>query len=107
MRNHDCTCVEGFSMKHKALSLPWIILVIFPPFSTFIELSVSGLFYENGHFSENSFFKWIYEWGIFPAWVVVGASLFMLIGWKKIRLASLYLILVLAIGSGLIVHVLL
>lgn len=93
--------------------LPLVLLALFTPWSSQIDLAVSHWFYQEGHFNHAWYFVWIYRYAIFPAWIAVGLA-FLSWGasyvsplWKPLRMSSLYLILVLGVGSGLIVHAIL
>ncbi len=95
----------------KAIWVPLFILIALIPFSTRIDLDTSRLFYEGGAFQSNQLLDAIYLYGLFPAWIVVGAAVisfilsFLYPFFKKFRRLSLYLILTLVLGSGIIVHV--
>lgn len=92
--------------------LPLLLLAIITPFTGSLDLAISRYFYTN-HFQSNPWFDFIYNDGILPAWLTVIASLVVLIGsqwihpWKQWRRAAWVLILTLAIGSGLLVHLML
>jgi membrane-associated PAP2 superfamily phosphatase len=93
----------------KGVILPLLLWGLYTPFSAPIDLFVSRLFYHDGHFSSNPVWEWIYHYGIWPAWIVVGLAFLGVIlsfikGYSSWRIPSLYLILTLAIGSGLILH---
>lgn len=81
------------------------ILLIFAFFSPQIDLWISSMFYNHG-FQDNFFLTGIYLFGPIPAWVIaIGAFVaFFIPKYRHLRSIFLYLIIVLAIGSGLIVH---
>ncbi|WP_042282654.1 phosphatase PAP2 family protein [Candidatus Protochlamydia sp. R18] len=96
--------------KTTTIFLPLLAVLLFTLWSTPIDLAVSQYFYRQGEFDSSPITLWIYHYAIFPAWIVVGlaicgsvASIF-LPRLKFFRPAFLYLILVLAIGSGIFVH---
>ncbi|WP_068470094.1 phosphatase PAP2 family protein [Candidatus Protochlamydia phocaeensis] len=97
----------------KAIGFPLLILALLTPWSEQLDLKMSGWFYQNGHFSSHIFFEWVYYYGLIPGWIVVGLAClgwilsFLFHSFRQWRRIFAYLILVLAIGSGLIVHVLL
>lgn len=90
--------------------VPFVLLLIWTPWSGATDLYISSLFYKEGHFQENGFLAFLYNYGIVPAWIAVLGSLwiFLLSFWaaplKQYRSAALYLVLTLAIGSGVIIH---
>lgn len=106
-------------MMNKSLSwtftviIPLILLALFTPWSAQMDLAISRWFYQEGYFDTSRYFSWIYHYAIFPAWIAVGLALigwiisYFLPDWKPLRRGSLYLILVLGIGSGLFVHAIL
>src|SRR5262245_5143429 len=93
--------------------IPIVLLLCVLPFSESLDLSVSNYFYDpvNHHFSQNAFYRFIYNWGVIPGQILgVGAGLAFVCSFlskhaKKWRKASLAVALTVAIGSGFIVHV--
>ena len=87
-----------------------IALILLTPWSGWIDLHISHLFFTNDHFETNAFLTFIFNYAFYPAWIVVILSIlvlaasFFLPKQKKWRLPAIYLILTLAIGAGLIVH---
>ena len=93
----------------KAVLISMLIFAVYIPFSGWIDLHISSLFYQEGHFSTNPFFDWFFRHGIWPAWITltaafIGLALSFLKRRSDWRKPCLYLILVLVIGSGLIIH---
>lgn len=94
--------------------IPIILWILFIPFSAKSDLAVSHLFYGETGFSHHFFWKWIYVYAQWPAWIVaIGALCFILTSylnpldngkWKK---PALFLVLSFALGSGLFINVLL
>jgi membrane-associated PAP2 superfamily phosphatase len=89
--------------------LPILLFLAAAPWLSELDLSLSRFFYHDGLFSQHDFWDAIYRYGIIPAWLTVGAALVGLAlsfypSNQRWRLPCLYLILTLAIGSGLIVH---
>lgn len=78
-------------------------LLLFALYSAPIDLAISSYFYP---FHDTLFLDMIYYLGPVPAWVVVIGSLigFFIPRYRSYRRIFLYLILTLALGSGLIVH---
>lgn len=98
-----------FSWRRHVL-FPLFLLLVFTPWSSEIDQALSHFFYRDGHFISSAFIDFLYEYGVYPAWGVIGIALFILLNslyfspFKKLRRISIYLILTLAIGSGIIVH---
>lgn len=75
-----------------------------------LDLSLSRHFYREGHFVDVPALNLLYVWGPIPADITVVAALLILIASylsqrvRKWRPHALYLVLVLGIGSGLIIH---
>lgn len=90
--------------------LPIAFMMIFAPWSADVDLMVSSYFYHSGSFDKSLFFRFIYDYGIIPGWIILLSAVLSLIGslfilrYKKLRTAAVYLILTLAIGSGVIIH---
>lgn len=88
---------------------PLILLGLITPFTLWLDLTISQNFFKDA-FQGNAFFDFLYIWGILPGWIMVGGALAVLISsyqmpeWKVYRRAAAILVLSLAIGSGLIVH---
>lgn len=93
--------------------LPFLALALFTPWSAELDLKISQYYYVEHHFSPPAPANWLYHYAIIPAWLVsVGAlciwmGSFLILALVKWRKVCLYLVLTLAIGSGVIVHVLL
>lgn len=94
----------------KGVLIPLFLLIIFTPFSAALDLKSSSFFFHVGTFPSNPFWNWLYVYGTWPAWIMVGCSLVGLIAsYAKKSLASwripcIYLLLVYAVGAGLFVH---
>lgn len=92
---------------------PVFTLLVFTPWSGQLDQRVTQFFFTDGHFISSALLDFIYQYGLYPAWIVVLGSLFIFIltffncYFKKWRQIALYFILILTIGSGLIIHVLL
>lgn len=102
------TTSNGLS-PFQGIVLPLLLWAIYTPFSAPLDLFVSRLFYQEGQFSANPIWVWIYQYGIWPGWITVGLAcggfiLSFATRYSAWRIPSLYLILTLAIGSGLILH---
>lgn len=93
------------------LSLTILILfLIYAPFSPEIDLAVSRQFYVNDRFVSGPFYDFIYKYGLYPGWIIIAfSSAALLVSLcvrrrKYLRNPALYLLLTLALGSGVIVH---
>lgn len=96
--------------KHTSWLIPLFVFFLFLPFSAGLDITTSNYFYgEASSFWKSSWLDAIYSFGLLPAWLVIGGALlsFLVPRWQQYRRASVYLILTLAIGSGLITHLLL
>ncbi len=84
--------------------IPLIIFLIFLPFSIALDLATTDFFYSDG-FSNPSWAKFIYRFGILPGWLLIIAAAVAL--FTRFRREGLYILLVLGIGSGLFCHAIL
>lgn len=100
--------------KHLWWVVPVLAFVLYAPFSSSLDLLVARWFYgDHRHFQSNWFYDLMYHEAVIPAQVIgyLALPIFLLSfkfpALKKWRSASLLLVLTIAIGAGLIVHVLL
>ena len=96
----------------KCVILPILLWIVFTPWSAELDLQSSHAFYQNGTFASDPFWVWMYIYGVWPAWVLVGVALIGFIlsfssSYRSWRIPCLYLLLVFALGSGLIIHAIL
>lgn len=90
--------------------IPIVLFLLYLPWSAPVDLWISKLFYENEHFQSNPFLDWIYHYGIIPGWILTGIALIGLVSslfshtFKTKQKALILIVLTLAIGSGVIVH---
>lgn len=83
----------------------WIIsLVLILLLSLGVDLPVSQYFFHEGSFAQTSSLSFIYHYGVIPGYFLTAGALFALLFIRSWRREGLYLILVLAIGSGLMAH---
>ncbi len=93
--------------------LPILAMAIFTIWSTSLDLAVTDFFYTDKHFSTFPLFNFLYHYGCSPAWITaILAALALCCSYffpplKYYRLSALFLIMALAIGPGLVVHLLL
>lgn len=100
-----------FSISLKwHVGLPLVLLLLFTPWSSTIDQLFAQWFFQHGQFSNHPFWLAIYSYAILPAWILaVGAALgylfsFFYAALRPWRLAALFLVLALSIGSGLVIH---
>ncbi|MDP1879714.1 MAG: phosphatase PAP2 family protein [Parachlamydiaceae bacterium] len=96
----------------KGIILPIFLFLLLTPWMSLLDIKVSAYFYNHHRFLSNPFWDFIFVYGIWPAWILIFfAFIGLLISFKKnydyFRKPCLYLILTLAIGSGLFVHLVL
>lgn len=93
----------------KGIVIPILLWIAFTPWSAWLDLKVSHLFYDNKIFVSHPFWDWIYVYALWPAWLVAILALMGLMAsfiqtygsWRK---PCVYLLLTFALGSGLIIH---
>lgn len=104
--------------KHGRWLIPLLLFIVYTPWSGEIDLALTRQFYNLDGVGDNRFMHdpWIlfvFNWGVMTAWVVVGICILFLIysyiakkqhKWRK---AAWVPIIVLALGSGVIVHAIL
>jgi lipid A 4'-phosphatase len=94
----------------KAIIFPLFFLMVLTPWSSQIDLVLSHWFYKDGHFFSHFLLDGIFYYGLIPAWItVILASMgwmasFIFSACRQWRTCCAYLVLVLAIGSGLLIH---
>lgn len=86
-----------------------LIMGTFTFFSSWLDLSLSAFFYDGRAFSPHIIWEASYRYAIWPAWGVVAAALIWgAISWKQASpqgmKGAVYLVLVFALGAGLIIH---
>lgn len=105
-------------MKNKTLLwvIPILLIALLAPFTPYLDLTIARYFYHMGegtveHFVDNPFTRIMYEFGIYPAWLVVIPAMailalsYLIKPLKAWRSHALYLVITLAIGSGFFVNV--
>lgn len=98
--------------KHKAWLIPTVLMLLLAPFTPWIDLAVTGVFYTPDplgidRFSSGAFVEFMFNYGIYPAWIVTVLAGVMPLFSKKWRSPSLVWILTFAIGVGFITHLVL
>ena len=91
------------------LLLPLVLWLAITPWLSQLDIAFSQFFFKEGMFSQERIWDLIYHYGLIPAWIAVGTAI---VGFacsfssskRHWRVPCLYLILTLAIGSGVIVH---
>ncbi|MFI5344409.1 MAG: phosphatase PAP2 family protein [Chlamydiales bacterium] len=90
--------------------IPLLCLILYAPWSGQMDLWISGQFFHAEQFQSSPLLGGIYHYAIWPGWLLAGAAMagfifsFIFSSLRKWRCACLYLILTLAIGSGIISH---
>lgn len=104
--------------KNKPWLIPILLMLFITPFTPWLDLEVTKLFYTPDpygidHFHSGPFFDFLFNYGIYPAWIVTLLSVALLLfsyftGYcKNWRNPALVAVLTLAIGSGFITHLVL
>jgi membrane-associated PAP2 superfamily phosphatase len=93
----------------KGILLPIFLWIGFTPWSAWLDLKMSYAFYENGSFVSHPFWNWLYLYGIWPAWSLIGLALIGLAlsfsnAYRSWRKPCIFLLLTFAVGTGLIIH---
>lgn len=92
---------------------PLIFIAIIAPFTPYLDLALERYFYKGGvdhSFSNNLFYQFFYDYMVIPAEIIgLLAGFFYILSfvspyWKRWRTEFLYLLLVMVLGAGLIVH---
>lgn len=105
-------------VKNPSLSFPLLILLVLAPFLTVIDLKITRFFYAWGndpveHFMSHQVLDFLFVYGLLPAQVASGiaaavlALSYLVKSLQKWRSLALTMVLSLAIGSGLVTHLLL
>ncbi len=101
--------------KNKLWLIPLIMIAVFTPFSSMLDLAIARYFYHLGegnieHFVSHPVLDFIYVYALIPGQIlVIGATIALFCSYifascKPWRPHALYLVLTLAVGSGFIVH---
>ncbi|MCB1181203.1 MAG: phosphatase PAP2 family protein [Chlamydiia bacterium] len=92
--------------------LPFFIVGILSPFTPTLDLWFSRFFYDQEHFIDNTFTKWMFDYGELIAIttgviaLLVFCLSFVLPKWRKWRHSMLVMVLTLCLGAGLITNTL-
>lgn len=100
--SHSLSVITG-------LFIPILLWSLFTPWSAWLDLKITRAFYVEGSFSSEPFWSWLYVYGLWPAWIMIGLALVGVAlsfyqsyhSWRK---PCLFLILTFAVGAGLIIH---
>lgn len=101
--------------KYRSWLFPLLIILILTPFLSSIDLAVERYFYKLGegrveHFVKNPLLDFLYVYALVPGQILGILSLITLIlsyifsAFKPLRQHALFLVLTLAIGSGIIIE---
>lgn len=93
----------------KGVILPIFLWIAFTPWSAALDLKTTHAFYDSGIFVSHPFLDWLYAYGLYPAWILMGlAFLGFLVSFFKSyyswRTPCLYLLLTFAIGGGIVIN---
>ena len=99
--------------KYIAWIGPLLVLLVLAPFSTEIDLAISGYFYRDGHFMSSRYIWLFYKYGEYTGLAI--AMLCGLVGvvtlytkrWTALTRPALVLMLTFVIGSGIITNLVL
>lgn len=108
----------AYFKSHKRWIIPVFSMILFTPFSAYLDLTIARYFYEQGagnatHFPSNSLLDFMYVYALVPGQITAVIALFALLcsylfpKAKTWRSPAMALVLILAIGGGIIVHSLL
>lgn len=99
---------------HKYWLWPILFALLLTPFTPTIDLQLSKYFYQgNNQFASSKFYTFLFNYGVLPAQITCLIAIIVFIGsflytkWIPYRSSALLLILTLAVGAGLITHVIL
>lgn len=100
-------------IKYCKWSAPLFFVIAVAPFTPFLDLYISSLFFENGKFHTNAFFDFLFNYGELFGFAICGsAGLVFVVSffypkWKRWRYGALVMVLTLVVGAGLITNSLL
>lgn len=99
-------------IKHKAWLIPALLMFLLAPFTPWIDIAAAHAFYTPDRFGIDQFksgpvLDFVFNYGIYPAWIVTVLALVALFFSKKWRSPALVWILTLAIGAGFLTHLVL
>ncbi len=98
--------------KYVAWIVPLAVLLAFAPFSTELDLAVSGYFYQDGHFVSNRYVWLFYTYGeyvgLVAALICAATAVYTTLTGRFTHLTrpALVAVLTLVVGSGIIINVL-
>jgi membrane-associated PAP2 superfamily phosphatase len=96
--------------KNLPWGLPILLMGLVTPLTPILDLQIESYFFEHSHFSQNSFYNFIFDYGSFPGEIVGILSFIILIlsfiskKWAHWRSSVLVMVLTILIGAGFIVH---
>lgn len=90
--------------------VPLLIFVILALLSPWLDWQISNFIYTShgGAFYKNSFLLFLYDYGIWPAWIVALLCLipFLFPRWQRYRRPALLYLITFGLGTGLIISLL-
>ena len=106
-----------YCIRNAKWLVPIVMMAAFTPFSPYLDLELSRYFYQHGTssepFSQSHLLKLIYIYGLVPGQVVMILAVVGLLfsylsdSYRNWRPYPLFVVLTLAVGSGLITHAIL
>lgn len=90
--------------------MPILLMLLITPLTPLLDLAITRRVYVETLFQGNSFFDALYNYGCWPAYILCGLALIVFVAsyfyneCKRWRSAALALVIVMAIGPGLIVN---
>lgn len=93
----------------KGIVYPLLFWIALTPFSKRLDLYTTRALFDRGEIIDQPVWNALYTFGILPFWIATGFAFAGLVlsfrpDYRKLRLPCLYLILVPAIGAGLLIH---
>ncbi len=92
-------------------ALPALIVLLIAPFTPSLDLALTESFYQGDHFSTSKIYTFIYQYAVYPAFIVSFAAFggfilsFFNSFFKKNRFHFLFLTLAMLLGPGLIINI--
>lgn len=107
-----------FISQNRRWLYPLLLFGLLTPWLSELDIALERLFYTSGaipdeRFVDNFFVRFIFDYGPWPGLAIsIGAVIFLVFSWyfdwqKKWRAACVAIALTMAVGSGLIVHLIL
>jgi len=105
--------IIDFLQSHKLWLIPTALVALIAPLTPMLDLAASSAFFNGVQFSHHGFYKFMFVWGLLPAWIMLAtAGVFLLLStlrtsWRAWRAPALMVIFTVTLGSGLITNAIL